>query len=308
MIKKILLIGVFATLIINVSCTNKEKELIIGSQWQTVGKNLSFPEGPAWDNNENLYVSNCNGNWLARIKNDLVDTLLMASDSTFGKTNGMIVDENGDLLACDFGFGRIIKINPQNKRLEILIFGYEGKRFVNPNDLVLTAEGNLYFTDPGKYDKAKTNGRVFYHDFKTGKTVKVAEGLGFANGIGISPLNSKKLYVCESTKDRILVYDINEDHTLANKTVFIDLPGGDPDGIDFDTQGNLYVAHYGSGTVFVISPNGDILQEVKTPGKNPSNLEFGGLDLKTLYLTEDETNAVYKIYVKIPGYKNHKKR
>ena len=135
----------------------------------------------------------------------------------------------------------------------------------------------------------------------------MAEGLGFANGIGISPLNSKNLYVCESTKDRILVYDINEDHTLANKTVFIDLPGGDPDGIDFDTQGNLYAAHYGSGTVFVISPQGEILQKVKTPGKNPSNIEFGGADLKTLYLTEDESNGVYKIHTINQGYKAHRK-
>ena len=85
--------------------------------------------------------------------------------------------------------------------------------------------------------------------------------------------------------------------------LFIELPGGDPDGIDFDVKGNLYVAHFGSGTIYVISPVGQVLEKIKTPGAKPSNIEFGDSDFRTLYLTEDETNAVYKIKVLYPGYK-----
>ena len=302
--KQVFLMIVIFSFLLNLSC---KQELIIGSKWEEVADSLSFPEGPAWDYTGRLYVSNCNGDWITRIENGKADTLLLASDSTFGKTNGMIVDKAGNLLACDFGSGRLIKINPRTKKAEIIIEGYQGERFVNPNDLAITKEGNLYFTDPGKYDKTKTEGRVFYYDFDKNETRLVAQDLGFANGIGISPLDEKKLYVCESTKDRILVYDILDDNNLANKSVFIELPGGDPDGIDFDVDGNMYAAHYGSGTVFVISPQGEILQKVKTPGKNPSNLEFGGKDLKTLYLTEDETNEVYKIPVRQAGFKWHRK-
>ena len=296
---------IWLLILLSVSLVSCKNELIIGSKWHTAAKGLSFPEGPAWDQENTLYVSNCNSDWITRIHDGKVDTLMIASDSTFAKTNGMIVDKQGNLLACDFGNGRLIKIDPRTKKTEILISGYEGKRFVNPNDLTITESGNLYFTDPGKYDKNRTDGRVFYYDFNKNETILVAQNLGFANGIGISPLNKKKLYVCESTKDRILVYDIREDNRLENKAVFVELAGGDPDGIDFDELGNMYVAHYGSGTVFVISPQGRILQKVKTPGKNPSNLEFGGKDLKTLYLTEDETNCVYKITVNNRGFKWH---
>ncbi len=302
-INKLLFLIVIFWSLMSLSC---KQELIIASLWQKVADGLSFPEGPAWDYDGKLYISNCNGDWISRIENGKTDTLLLASDSTFAKTNGMIVDGNDALLACDFGKGRIIKIDPQTKKAQTIIAGYENKPFVNPNDLTLTAEGNLYFTDPGKYDTAKTEGRVFYHDFRTNKTMLVADNLGFANGIGISPLNKKKLYVCESTKDRIVVFDITDDNRLVNKTVFIELPGGDPDGIDFDIVGNMYVAHYGSATLFVISPQGKILQKVKTPGKKPSNLEFGGPYLKTLYLTEDEKNCVYKIKVKNAGFKWHR--
>jgi gluconolactonase len=46
------------------------------------------------------------------------------------------------------------------------------------------------------------------------------------------------------------------------------------------------------------------LEEIKTPGKKPTNIEFGDDDLKTLYLTEVETNSIYKIRTNIKGYKN----
>ena len=131
--------------------------------------------------------------------------------------------------------------------------------------------------------------------------LKVADSLSFPNGLAISPLD-QKLYVCESSKNRIIRFKIEADGHLQNRETFVLLPGGDPDGLDFDENGNLYVAHFGSGTIYVISPSGQILQRVRTPGKKPSNLEFSGDDYKTLYLTEDETNAVYKTSVLIAGY------
>ena len=76
---------------------------------------------------------------------------------------------------------------------------------------------------------------------------------------------------------------------------------GDPDGCNFDQDENLYVAHFGGGTIWILNPDGSVKGKIKTPGLKPSNVEFGDSDLKTLYITEDETNAVYKIRVDIPG-------
>ncbi len=278
------------------------KEAGEGNNWSLVAGNFNFPEGPAWDmQNKILYVSNCYGDFLAKITGGKVDALVRKSDSAISKTNGLFVDNEGNVIACDFGKGAILKISHAGK-VSTLIAGYKGEKFNRPNDLVITPAGNLYFSDPESYGKNKLDGRIFFFNMKTGELKLVAEKLAFPNGVNISPLDGK-LYVSESAQNRVLRFTINEDNTLSGKEVFIELPGGDPDGLEFDTDGNLYVAHFGSGTVYVISPEREILSKIKTPGKKPSNLEFGGDDLSILFLTEDETNAVYKMQMKAKGNK-----
>ena len=79
------------------------------------------------------------------------------------------------------------------------------------------------------------------------------------------------------------------------------MPGGDPDGMAFDSAGNLWVAHFGAGEIVVFKPDGSLLGKIPTPGKKPSNLAFGAENLQTLFLTEVETNCVYKIEVPVTG-------
>jgi len=271
-------------------------------KWQVVATGLNFPEGPAWNNNGTLYFSNCYGGWIGKIINGNLDTFLTASDSTFQKTNGLIISDKGDIFACEYGIGKLIKILPNEKNVIVLNSGYNGKNFNHPNDLTFSTDENLFFSDPKSYGKEKLDGRIFYYDFRLKKVKLVADSLAYPNGMAISPLD-KKLYVSESAKNRIINFDISESGFLGNKKEFIKLPGGDPDGLEFDNKGNLFVAHFGTGSVFIISPKGKILQQIETPGKKPSNLEFGGNDLKTLYLTEDETNTIYKLRTNNKGCK-----
>ncbi|MDZ7310446.1 MAG: SMP-30/gluconolactonase/LRE family protein, partial [candidate division KSB1 bacterium] len=268
--------------------------------WEKVMDGLNFPEGPAWDGDKTLYCSNCYGGWITRLMNGKADTFLTARQSpfTFEKTNGLTFYD-GSLYACDFGIGAILKISHDGKT-EIYANGFNGKPFNRPNDLTFDAAGNLYFTDPKSYSREVLDGRVFRA--KDGTTEMLADSLGFPNGIALSA-DGQMLYVCESVFSRILRFTIMPDGQLKNREIFAELPGGDPDGIDFDNQGNLYVAHFGGGAVYVIAPNGNIKQKIQTPGKKPTNIEFGGDDLKTLFLTEVETNALYKRHVDIAGAK-----
>lgn len=275
--------------------------LVSDDGWKLVGSDFKFPEGPAWDGKETLYVSNCYGSWITKIHNNQMDTLATASDTTFQKSNGLAIGKDGNIIACDFGSGSILEISPSGK-VSILVSEYNGEPFNRPNDLVLDQNGGLYFTDPDSYGKEKLDGRLFYYDTQSSNLILVADSLAFPNGVGISPVDAK-LYVCESAKNQISRFERTESGILKKKEHFISLPGGDPDGIDFDVKGNLYVAHFGGGAVFVISPVGKILERIETPGLKPTNLEFGDADLKTLYLTEVETNSLYKIRVKYPGFK-----
>jgi len=269
--------------------------------WIKVADGFNFPEGPAWDNDGTLYLSNCYGDWLPKIQNGKIDTLVTASDSTINKTNGLLVLKNGDLLACDFGFGSILRISKSGK-VVTLINGYAGARFNRPNDLTIDSEGKLWFSDPKSYGTDKLDGRLFRYDFETEQLDLVRDSLAFPNGLAFSPTD-KRLYLSESAKNRILRFKVSAQGQLTDQKTFIELQGGDPDGLDFDQTGNLYVAHFGSGLLFIIAADGSVLQKINTPGKKPSNIEFGGEDLKTLYLTEDETNALYKVQTRYAGYK-----
>ena len=165
---------------------------------------------------------------------------------------------------------------------------------------MLDTEGNLYFTDPNSYDPKILDGRIFFIDAKTKLVTLLADSMAFPNGINISPANGK-LYVCESAKQKIVSFNITNEYRLTDKEDFVSISGGDPDGIEFDINGNLYAAHFGGKAVYIFSPEGELIQKIETPGAKPTNLEFGGPDYKTLYLTEVETNALYKIKVNIKG-------
>jgi gluconolactonase len=284
-------------LIFLISCTSSTIKF---SNWELVTDNQNFPEGITCDNNGVLYSSNCYGGWITRIIDGKIDTFLIATDSTFSKTNGMIALNDGSLIACDYGDGAILKFSADGK-IETLISGYDNTPFNRPNDLTSDKNGNIFFTDPKSYGEDKLDGRVFFYNSLNKEVKMIKDSLAFPNGIGISPIDNK-LYVCESAKNRILSFNIDDEMHLIDQQTFIELPDGDPDGFNFDILGNMYVAHFGSGTLFIISPEGKILHSINTPGEKPSNVEFAGNERKTLYLTEDETNSIYKMNVSIPGY------
>jgi gluconolactonase len=267
--------------------------------WQLVIDKLSFPEGPAWDGKV-LYASNCRGDWITRVAPDTQRVFLHASSDpfTFAKTNGMVAYKDGSLFACDFGIGAVIRITGGVG--EIVASGYQGEKFRRPNDLAFDRQGNLYFTDPNAYDRNKRDGVVYRIDIKTREVRPVAADLAFPNGIAFAA-NGKTVMIGESAFNRILQFTVQKDGSLSNRRVFAELPGGDPDGMAFDRKGKLYVAHFGGGAVYVLNPNGSIQDIIATPGKKPSNVEFGGADYRTLFVTETETNAIYSISVKTPG-------
>ncbi len=282
---------------IRVMGQNIEKRIM----FDKVVDGLNFPEGPAWDGNGNLFVSSCYGGFITKITNGGAHTFLSASENPFTlkQTNGLTVGRDGYLYACEYGIEAILKISSDGKT-EIYSAGYKGKKFNRPNDLAFDPKGNLYFTDPNSYDKNIPDGVVYRIDAITKEVTPAADSIAFCNGIAFSA-DAKNVFVCESARHRILKYNVEQDGSFSNKKVFAELPDGDPDGIAFDIEGNLYVANFGSGRIYILNPDGSTKSFLEAPGKKTSNVEFAGKDLRTLYITEDETNSVYKTEVKIPG-------
>lgn len=274
--------------------------------WKLHTGSLNFPEGPAWDGKDALYVSSCKGEFIERLNVNGGSVTALESDKYRGlwqRTNGLAFGPEGALYACEWAEagGAILRLQDGEPPEVLARLNEDGEKLNRPNDLAFGPDGTLYFTDPNGYDATNPDGSIYRLDLET-RTLRRAteERFSFPNGIAFTP-QGHHLILAESAKNRLLRFAVFPDGSLGEARVVAELPGGDPDGMAFDADGNLYVAHFGGGHVWVFGPDMQLREKIATPGSKPSNVEFGGPDLGTLYLTECETNAVYEMPATVRG-------
>jgi gluconolactonase len=225
-------------------------------------------------------------------------------------TNGLTLDRQGRLIACEHGNRRVSRTG-KDGTVTTLADRYEGKRFNSPNDVVCRSNGDIYFTDPNSV--ARRNPPDPHNDFKTelgfngvyrltaaGKLDLLIKDMPYPNGLAFSP-DEKKLYIANSRLDKFwMVYDVKADGTLAHGKKFLDVTqeAGEavPDGMKVDSAGNVYAT--GPGGVLVISPRGKHLGTIEVP-EIPANCAWGEDDGKTLYITA--RTALYRIKLNVSG-------
>jgi sugar lactone lactonase YvrE len=206
--------------------------------------------------------------------------------------NGIVFDQKGMMYVADYVGHNVLLIDPATKK--ITVFAHEAK-MNQPNDLAIAPDGTLYASDPNWGD---STGQLWRVD-RDGKVKRVAEKMGTTNGIEVSP-DGKTLYVNESAQRNVWAFDITAEG-LANKRLIKKFEDHGFDGMRCDVDGNLYIARYGKGTVVKLSPKGEILKEVDVLGAAPSNLCFGGLDGRTVYVTEVKKTRLVTFRVDRPG-------
>jgi gluconolactonase len=207
--------------------------------------------------------------------------------------NGIRFGKNGAMYVADFVGHNILRIDPLTRA--VTVFAHDAGMH-QPNDLAITADGVLYASDP---DWKNNSGKVWRID-TAGRVSLMADGMGTANGIEVSP-DGRTLYVGESVQRIIWAFAIATDGTLSGKREFARFPDHGLDGMRADIDGNLYVTRYGKGTVVKLAPNGSVLREIALPGKKPSNLAFGGPDGRTAYVTEVENGQLLQFRADRPG-------
>ncbi len=259
---------------------------------EIVAEGLSFPEGPAFDPDGNLYVVNLTSGDISRITPDGRHEVVV---NTGGKPNGSAWDRRtGTLTVCDCGLKVVLSVTPAGE-VRMLTDHYNHIPYRGPNDCVYDPDGNLYFTDPVDSSEDNPIGKV-YCRLTSGEVVIFDDGFAFPNGIAFGP--DRSLYVAETNTRRIFRYTVSEPGSYEDLEEYVTLKGGEgPDGMAFDVEGNLYVAHFGKGCVAVVSPDGEVIEELDAGGQDPTNVAFGGPGNDELYVTESATGRVYRIAV-----------
>jgi gluconolactonase len=246
---------------------------------------FKFTEGPAVDADGNVYFSDIPNNRIHKI-------------DTQG-CNGLMFDGRGRLIACQRGDGRIIAIDVGTKKIEVVADKYDGKRFTGPNDLVVDAEGGVYFTDPGfKKEAGAQDKEGVYHVAPGGKVTRLIDDQPRPNGVLLSP-DEKTLYVLLSGKPALMAYPIEKPGKIGAGKSLGELSAGG-DGLTADTKGNLYLTQPKVSSIQVMTPQGKTLGMLKFP-EGPANCCFGGKDMKTLFVTA--RTSVYTVRMEATGHR-----
>jgi gluconolactonase len=228
-------------------------------------------------------------------------TIVYSGDAEF--TNGRTLDLNGDVVQCSHGRRAVER--DAGGTVTVLVDRWQGKRLNSPNDVVVAADGTIWFTDPPYGILSNHEGRkadpeyggcyVFRFDERTGELTPVVTDMVHPNGLAFSP-DERILYVSDTaggqdktTPRHIRAYDV-EDGACVNGRVFAETPVGVPDGFRVDQAGRLWSSS-GDG-VLVFAPDGEILQHVPVP-ETVANVCFGGPDGHDLYITAE--TSLYRI-------------
>lgn len=278
-----------------------------GTKVELIKEGFNGTEGPVALADGTFAFTETLANRITRIAAD-------GSTSTFldnsNGSNGLGFTANGDLYAVQVLKPRVGIVYPPAKA-KVLVEQFEGKGFGRPNDLVVTPQGTVYFTDSGaapnaqpKPDPATVNKPAVYQITPTGDVKRLANDIERPNGIQLSPDN-KVLYVANTAGEHVLAFDIAADGSVGPRRNFAKLEGwrktdtgtsSGADGLAVDAEGRLYVAS--TAGIQVFSNKGEALGTIALP-KAPQNLAFAGPDKKTLYVVG--RGSAYKIAVLTPG-------
>ncbi|MER3406440.1 MAG: gluconolactonase, partial [Chloroflexota bacterium] len=213
-----------------------------------------------------------------------------------GNSNGLTLDRQGRLIACEHGNRRVSRTEPDGTVVS-LAERYEGRRLNSPNDVVVRSDGGVYFTDPPYGLRNLTEGKELpfqgvYRIEPDGRLTLLVDDFERPNGLAFSP-DEMVLYIDDSARRHIRAFDVRPDGTLANGRVFFDMQSpdsGSPDGMKVDVHGNVFCT--GPGGTWVMTPAGRLLGRIITP-EQPANLAWGGQDWSTLFITA--RTSVYRL-------------
>ena len=277
------------------------------SKIEIIAKGFNWSEGPVWSKKLNaLLFSDVPNNviykWdkkngLSTFINEIGYSGIVPNSKKAG-TNGLTIDQEGNLIICMHGDRRIVKLTDWNSNEFLPVAtSFNNKLFNSPNDLVYNSKKELFFTDPpyglrnGDNDKLKElqfNG--VFRLSNDGELKVLIKNLSRPNGIAIS-IDEKTLYVANSDSKNpvIMKYKIT-DEGVENPEVFFDgsvLSKKDIglfDGLKVHPSGTIFAT--GPGGVLLINKEGNHIGTIRTKVRS-ANCSFDD-KFEYLYMTSHQ--------------------
>jgi gluconolactonase len=262
---------------------------------ELVDGGYQFTEGPQWrEAEQDLVFSDIPANTIYRHVPGGPDPVVLRMPS--GNSNGLAIAGDGALVAAEHGSRSVTRTLAG--ATTTLVDRFENLRLNSPNDLVVAADGTIYFTDPPFGISGNQRELDFMGVFRLSGATLVAEHRGALaerpNGIGLSP-DGTRLYVADTADGNLYRFAILAGGALGARELHAATAGG-ADGLAIDTAGNIFVTTRGGVEVF--APDGTRWGAIAVP-QQPANCAFGDPDHRTLYITA--RTALYRVRLAQPG-------
>ncbi|HSK38187.1 MAG TPA: SMP-30/gluconolactonase/LRE family protein [Arenibaculum sp.] len=245
-----------------------------------------------------------------------------------GAPNGINMDLQGRVLIANFGIydqepGPLQRFDPATGVHENLLTEVGGRSLTSTNYPVLDRAGNIWCANsthaetwPQALD-GRDDGFLFVLR-PDGSAEIVAEGLKFPNGLALSA-DDRFLYCAQTSAADVMRFPV-ENGRLGKGERYgpvlgkLMTPGGPQhdhndlgytDGVGMDADGNLWVCLPAANKVVAITPSGAVETVIHDPAgevvNHPTNVTWGGADLKDLYIGSIRAGYVLKARSPVAG-------
>ena len=265
-------------------------------------------EGPVWWPAASMLVfSDIPNNRLMRWTEGGVSVFRQPANNANGNTR----DPQGRMVTCEHQARRVTRTEHDGS-ITVLADEIDGKRFNSPNDVVVTASGDVWFTDPdygitsdyqGDRSESEIGSCDLYRIPADGSgVVRVRDDFVKPNGLAFSP-DESILYVSDTGRSangdgppHIRRFEVHSDGSLTGGEVFAAPDPPASDGFRMDENGNLWTSA-GDG-VHCFAPDGRLLGTIRIP-ERVANVEFGGPRLNRLFICA--TTSLYAVHLPVRG-------
>ena len=270
-----------------------------------------FLEAPVFDREGNLLLVGILKSNIWRVTPDGHMSIYVHLPPEIKFPSGLRFAADGTLYGVSMGSG-LFSVDMPSKKVSLVakgitLGGLPVGAFHGLDDIFIDHTGGMYLTDAAGSSVLDPIGQLLYRDPAGNIQKLVSTGLAFPNGVVLSP-DEKMLYFDEWALNEIIAVPVVSPGVINTgwSYVFARLNGGHgPDSMTADADGNIYVAHYGSGEVAIFSPDGDYYGAIQLPpgaGNFATNLAIHD---GYLYITEAKKSTVWRVKTKIPGIKTY---
>lgn len=247
-----------------------------------IDEGAQIAEGPFWDQKKqvlywiDILEKTINVYNPAKKKNRVIQ---------LDKMIGALIPSNNDKFLAALEDGLYI-INPETAESEFLVNPESNTEQTRFNDGKCDRSGR-FWVGTMDLEENRELGTLYCLDGKLNLEEKV-KNVKISNGLAWS-LDNQTMYYIDSPTREVLAFDYDlENGEIENKRTIISFAEGEgvPDGMTIDTEGKLWIAHFGGAQVSRWDPDsGEKIDAVELPVSNVTSCAFGGKNLDELYIT-----------------------